>query len=157
MDWPLYADLLILIIVANAAPVLTSLLLGERLATPLDGGRTLGDGEPVLGASKTWRGVLSSWLFCALAAPLLGLPWSIGLVIGVFAMAGDLLSSFIKRRQRLSPGSSVPVLDQLPESLFPLLAVRAEFQLGLLGMLFVISVFGALNIMLTRLLKTAMR
>jgi CDP-2,3-bis-(O-geranylgeranyl)-sn-glycerol synthase len=47
-------------------------------------------------------------------------------------MAGDLLSSFMKRRLGLPPSSKAVGLDQVPESLFPLLACRQAFSLTLL-------------------------
>jgi CDP-2,3-bis-(O-geranylgeranyl)-sn-glycerol synthase len=40
------------------------------------------------------------------------------------AMTGDLLSSFIKRRMNLAPGSQALGLDQIPESLLPVIACR---------------------------------
>jgi hypothetical protein len=44
-------------------------------------------------------------------------------------MAGDLLSSFLKRRLGLAPSSRATGLDQIPESLFPLLACRSALAL----------------------------
>jgi hypothetical protein len=58
------------------------------------------------------------------AAALLGLGWKIGALIGIVAMASDLLASFVKRRLGLPPSSQAIGLDQIPESLIPLLACR---------------------------------
>ena len=90
--WPILQGL-ILLLVANGTPVLATRLLGQRLAWPLDCGLKLPDGRPLLGRSKTVRGVLLSILVTTAAAPLLGLPWWAGTVAGAAAMAGDLLSS----------------------------------------------------------------
>lgn len=45
-------------------------------------------------------------------------------------MAGDLLSSFLKRRLDLPPSSKATGLDQVPESLLPLLACRAVIDVS---------------------------
>jgi hypothetical protein len=45
-------------------------------------------------------------------------------------MAGDLLSSFVKRRLNLPPSSKATGLDQLSESLLPLLACRQLVDLS---------------------------
>ncbi|HWZ51041.1 MAG TPA: CDP-archaeol synthase [Granulicella sp.] len=106
-------------------------VLGRRWSWPIDGGVRLVDGQPLLGSSKTIRGVLFSLLLTAVGAPLVGLGWKVGLLTGAFAMVGDLFSSFLKRRTRLPAGGRASGLDQMPESLFPLLACR--HALGLSG------------------------
>ena len=49
-------------------------------------------------------------------------------------MAGDLFSSFLKRRFCLPSGTRVTGLDQVPESLFPLLACRNAVSLTVVDM-----------------------
>jgi CDP-archaeol synthase len=49
--------------------------------------------------------------------------------VAATAMAGDLLSSFVKRRFGLAPSSKATGLDQIPEALFPLLACRSALSL----------------------------
>jgi CDP-diglyceride synthetase len=120
----LILQLLILVAVANAMPVLAKKVLGGVLDRPLDNGAMLFDGRPLLGSSKTIRGILVSVLATPLAAVLMGLGWQIGVVVAVAAMTGDLLSSFIKRRFGLAPSSMAIGLDQIPESLLPFLAAR---------------------------------
>jgi CDP-2,3-bis-(O-geranylgeranyl)-sn-glycerol synthase len=44
-------------------------------------------------------------------------------------LAGDLLSSFLKRRFDLAPSTKATGLDQIPEALFPLLACRSALSL----------------------------
>jgi CDP-2,3-bis-(O-geranylgeranyl)-sn-glycerol synthase len=44
-------------------------------------------------------------------------------------MAGDILSSFVKRRLGRPPSSLATGLDQVPESLLPLLACRNPLSL----------------------------
>jgi CDP-archaeol synthase len=127
----LILQVLALLVLANATPVLVNNVLGRRCSWPIDGGVRLVDGQPLLGSSKTIRGVLFAVLLTAAGAPLVGLGWRIGLTIGAFAMAGDLFSSFLKRRMRLPAGGRATGLDQIPEALFPLLACR--HALGLSG------------------------
>ena len=55
-----------------------------------------------------------------------------GVVIGATAMAGDLLSSFCKRRLKLAPSSQALGLDQIPEVLLPAVVSRTWFDLSLL-------------------------
>jgi CDP-2,3-bis-(O-geranylgeranyl)-sn-glycerol synthase len=45
----------------------------------------------------------------------------VGLGFGLIALGGDLASSFVKRRMHWPAGHSAPLLDQLPESLLPLI------------------------------------
>ena len=124
MQTVLLLQLLVLVVVANATPVFAKKILGSALARPLDGGIVFPDGRPLLGASKTIRGVFLSVLVTPLIAMLLGLGWKVGLVIALSAMAGDIASSFAKRRMGFPPSSMAIGLDQIPEAFFPLLAAR---------------------------------
>ncbi len=125
MHFGLLIQLLVLIVVANGAPLLARAGLGARFNRPLDGGAIFADGRPWLGSSKTIRGVVVALAATPLAAPLLGLDWRVGVLVATGAIAGDLFSSFIKRRLGYAPGSTVIGLDHIPESLFPLMASRA--------------------------------
>lgn len=135
--WPILQGLW-LVLAANGTPVLATRLFGERASQPIDFRLSFLDGRRLFGPSKTIRGIIFSILGAALAAPMVGVAWEIGLRAGVAAMAGDLLSSFIKRRLGLSPQSMALGLDQIPESLFPLLACK-----GALGLSFGEAFIGA--------------
>src|SRR5258708_6078805 len=141
MHYPVILQLLLLLMVANGAPVIAKKLLGSRFAYPLDGGAGFVDGHPLFGASKTIRGILLSITVTSAAAAVIGLGWTIGLLVGTTAMAGDLFSSFIKRRLTLPPSSRAIGLDQIPESLFPLLACRGVFSLTLADIAVTVAVF----------------
>jgi hypothetical protein len=91
-------DVLILLMLANGAPLVAKQLLGDRRCYPLDGNLRFADGRRVFGPSKTVRGVILAVLATAAGAVILGLDWRVGAIIGSMAMAGDLFSSFIKRR-----------------------------------------------------------
>ena len=129
MHYVALAQLLILISLANGSPVIAKRIFGETYASPIDRNTRFVDGRPLLGRSKTIRGIVASLVVTALGAPLLGLHFRVGLLVAATAMAGDLLSSFLKRRFGLAPSSRATGLDQLPEALFPLLACRSAFSL----------------------------
>jgi hypothetical protein len=148
-------QLTILLAVANGAPVIATRILGSRLSCPLDEGVEFVDGRPLLGKSKTVRGIVVSILLSAMAAPLLGLGWKIGVAVGSATMAGDLLSSFVKRRLNLAPSSRATGLDQIPESLFPLLACRGTLSLSILDIAIGVAIFFAGEVVLSLLLYKA--
>ena len=144
-------QLLVLLSVANGAPVVAKKLLGEAWAWPLDGGCRFIDGRPLFGASKTIRGVAVSVILTTAAAPLLGLPLAIGAIVGVTAMAGDLFSSFLKRRLDRPSSSRATGLDQIPEALFPLLACRFALALTWADIILGVAVFFAGEVVFSRL------
>src|SRR5438132_5300360 len=97
--------------VANAAP----LLLGG--GSPLDGGRNFLDGERILGAHKTVRGLFAG-IIAGSAIGLAESPVHGRLLLGGFMIAlgtvlGDLLGAFLKRRIRIKPDSPMPIVEQL--------------------------------------------
>jgi CDP-2,3-bis-(O-geranylgeranyl)-sn-glycerol synthase len=108
-----------------------------------------------LGKSKTVRGIVVAILSSVMAAPLLGLGWKIGVAVGSAAMAGDLLSSFVKRRLKLASSSRATGLDQIPESLFPLLACRGALALSWLDIALGVAIFFAGEVVLSLLLYKA--
>lgn len=124
-------QLLLLLAVANTAPLLAKRLMGTRWAWPLDGGYIFVDGRPLLGPSKTIRGAVTALLLCALAAPVLGLPLEAGALLGAGAMAGDAFSSFIKRRLAIPSSGEAYGLDQVPEVFVPLLLVQLVLPVSL--------------------------
>jgi CDP-2,3-bis-(O-geranylgeranyl)-sn-glycerol synthase len=152
MHADLILQVLLLLAVANGTPVLIKKLLRNFLAYPLDGGRTFLDRRPLLGPAKTIRGVVTSILATSVCAPLLGATWTTGAIVGIAAMAGDILSSFIKRRVGLVSSSRVPGLDQIPESLLPALACRNLLGLTFADIIAVAVLFLIGEVVLARLL-----
>ncbi len=132
---------LALSILANAIPLIAKWLFGRHFAHPLDANLKFLDGRPLFGSSKTVRGIVFSLIFTAAAAPLLSLDVSLGIVVATTAMDGDLLSSFLKGRLGLKPSSRATGLDQIPESLFPLLACRSWLQLSTVDILAGVLIF----------------
>jgi CDP-diglyceride synthetase len=144
--------LLILIIVANGAPILADDLLGRRWAWPIDGGLVFSDGHRILGSSATVRGLVIAVLVAGVLSPLLGHSFWTGVLIGVWAMLGDILSSFVKRRLGVSPGEMAFGLDQIPESLLPLLVVAGDYRLGWDDILILVLAFALFDLVVSRLL-----
>lgn len=142
-----------LVLLSNAAPVLARIAFGKHLARPIDGGRRLADGRPLLGAAKTYRGIAAALVLTAAAAALLGLDWRLGLIIAAAAMAGDLLSSFVKRRMDKPVHARSALLDEIPEVLLPTLAVAMPLALTWLEGLAVVLGFVAVHMLLERLAR----
>lgn len=141
MRYFLILQLLVLLALANFSPILAKRLLGDSFAQPLDAGFTFYDGRPIFGKSKTVRGILVSLAATSGCALLLGINAGTGAWIAAAAMAGDLISSFVKRRLALVPGAQAAGLDQIPESLLPLLLVRHLLDLTTLEIITVTVIF----------------
>jgi len=154
-QWSLHlrtvGELLILLAVANVTPILTHCLLGSRYSYPVDGGLIFFDGQRLFGASKTLRGILLSIVATSAVAFLIGTNWVSGAAVSACSMGGDLFSSFWKRRFGLPAGNQATGLDQIPESLFPALALRQAFALTVADMSVVVVCFFVGEIVLSRM------
>ena len=148
----LILQLLVLLTLANGAPVIAKKISGGYFAFPLDFGVAFFDGRPVFGSSKTIRGLAVAVLATTAIAPLVGFDLMIGAIVAAAAMAGDLLSSFVKRRMNLAPSSQALGLDQIPESLFPMLACRGALSLTTVDIALGVLFFFVGEIFLSRLL-----
>lgn len=147
-----WLDLLLIVVAANSAPILLARILGHRFDAPIDGGHLFVDQQPLLGPSKTWRGLFGALILSSLIAPLLSYPIVVGASAGLLSMLGDLLSSFIKRRLKLPSSSQALLLDQLPEALLPAIALSSFFEIGLLPMLYLALSFLVLELTLSKIL-----
>ena len=145
----IYLQLLIVVIAANGAPILGRLLLKQFWSTPLDLGARFVDGEPLLGSSKTFRGVVFGVVTAGLFAEVVALPFEIGILMGALAMCGDMASSFAKRRFRLQSGSMAVGLDQIPESVMPLMGVKSVYGLSWPGIGLTVGGFLILELLLS--------
>ena len=119
---------------ANSFPILFSKIFKGKF--PMDFGKTW-RGKPIFGSNKTWPGFFGGILVGAIIGLLqskfiLGLllnssnisipayhiflqgrPIFAGLLLGIGALTGDLVKSFVKRRAGIAPGKSWPIIDQL--------------------------------------------
>ncbi|HWX34852.1 MAG TPA: CDP-archaeol synthase [Steroidobacteraceae bacterium] len=148
-------QILVLLTFANGTPIVAKKIFGSRFALPLDAGIIFFDGRPVFGASKTMRGIVVSILITSAIAPFIGLDLTIGAIIASSAMAGDLFSSFVKRRLNFPPSSQALGLDQVPESLFPMLACRDALSLTIAEIALGVGIFFIGELILSRLLFRA--
>ena len=143
---------LLLLLVVNGAPILARWLLGARESFPIDAHRIAPDGKPWLGPSKTVRGLVAAILAGSICAPVLGYSAAVGAAVGLLAMGGDLLSSFIKRRLGIASSGKALGLDQIPEALLPLAALRSIFDLSWAAVLLEVVAFLVLELLLSRIL-----
>lgn len=144
--------LLILLLVANGTPVVMKKLFAGRAARPIDGGRNFRDGRPLLGPSKTWRGLATAVVATALAGWALGVGVLLGALVGVAAHLGDLASSFTKRRLGIRTSGQALGLDQLPESVLPALVAAWPLGLGVAEVVAVAVLFLVGELALSRVL-----
>jgi len=144
--------LFVMLVLANGAPVVAAKVLRHRWSAPVDAGRTWFDGRPLLGKSKTWRGIVSGALCCALFALAAGQGFLFGLLFGVLALTGDLLSSFIKRRLGLTPSERMSWLDQVPEAALPVLLAMGWGLVGAWAGLLIVVLFTLSNMWISPLL-----
>ncbi len=153
----LIITLVLLLLMANGAPLLAGHWLHSRclyaIQRPIDAGYCCRDGQRLLGESKTWQGLLAALFITTAAAALLQFPLWAAMLLALLAMIGDLISSFIKRRLHCRRGLNMPGLDQLPESLLPMLGVSLVLPLSGLQILFPVLLFILIHIVLTELLS----
>jgi len=148
-------QLMALLTVANGTPLIAKKIFGRHFARPLDSGVRFFDQRSLFGSSKTVRGILLSILVTAVSAPIVDVDPGVGIVVASAAMVGDLFSSFLKRRLNLPPSSQALGLDQVPESLFPLLACRYSLSLTAIDIVLGIGIFFVGELVLSRLLYKA--
>jgi CDP-2,3-bis-(O-geranylgeranyl)-sn-glycerol synthase len=152
IDVSLIAGLLLLLLMANGAPILARNLFASAADWPIDAGYIASDGYRLLGPSKTWRGLVAAVVATAALAALLGYPLLLGALFGLYAMLGDLLTSFIKRRLGLLPSARAFGLDQLPEAVLPLALLHAQMGLDWLHGIVLLVLFIVTDVLLSRLL-----
>ena len=145
-------QILALLALANGTPIAAKNILGSRFSFPVDAGKNFRDGRPLFGPSKTVRGILVSIFVTTACAPLIGVDMAVGATAAVAAMAGDLFSSFVKRRLGFPPSSQAIGLDQIPESLFPMLACRDALSLTIADIAVGVVIFFAGELVLSYLL-----
>lgn len=135
------AQCLGLIATANVIPPLASIVFGTRFNGPVDAGVVWFDGRPLLGSSKTLRGMVLAVPASAFVSYLMGLGAMLGAMAGISAMAGDMASSFCKRRMGLKSSAPAVGLDQIPESLFPAIACTGPLSLSWYDVVAIVMLF----------------
>ncbi len=132
---------LLLLLAANGAPILTAKWLGKHMAWPIDFGYCLANGTELLGHSKTWRGLISAMFCTGILAVFFRIDPLIGTLFGILSMAGDCISSFIKRRLKYRSSSRSRGLDTVPESLLPILVLKQPLSLGAIDIFTIVLIF----------------
>jgi len=143
---------LVLLTLANGTPVIVKKIFESHMAWPIDAGVQFWDGQPLFGTAKTVRGIVSSIVVTAGLSPLLGVNAAAGCLVAGIAMVGDLFSSFVKRRLRRPPSTQAIGLDQIPESLFPLLACKSMLSLTFADIVLCVGIFLVGELIVSRLL-----
>lgn len=126
--------------------MLVARLLGSRWAWPIDAGRRLRDGRPLLGPHKTWRGLVAGTLAGASLAVALGSTAWLGAGFALLSLAADAAWSCVKRRLRVAPGRELWVADALLESLVPLVLLAGPLSIGVPEILAVAATFAVLDV-----------
>ena len=67
-------------------------------------------------------------------------------------MCGDLFSSFIKRRLKKHSSENCIPLDQIPESIFPALAMKTIYSLSLIQVIVIVFSFIIIELVLSDIL-----
>lgn len=148
---------------ANMAPVLIK-DHWRSLAKPIDGGKH------VFGNHKTWRGLLvatvsagllfliqwylgTHWEFFQTIAAYVytDFPWWFGFVFGLFAILGDLVKSFFKRRFHIADGASWFPFDQVDFLVGALLALELFIDVDVLTWVLALSLGISLHILVNRI------
>jgi CDP-2,3-bis-(O-geranylgeranyl)-sn-glycerol synthase len=132
---------LVLLLAANGAPVLVNNLLGRRWVCPVDNGLKLKDGHRLFGDTKTWRGVFAGMCLTTSLAIFCDTTLLTGVLFGFWAMIGDLLASFGKRRLGYTESNRARGLDTVLESLLPLLILKEPLALSVGDITVVVGIF----------------
>ena len=150
----IHLDLLVLIILGwcNFLPIAARILLRDRWNTPVDFGLKWTDQRFLFGPHKTWRGVFFSVSGGALLGGLTAMGALNGFWTGFYSMLGDIFSSFLKRRTGIASGGGAPGLDQVPESLLPVLVLRERLGLDFLDVCAVVFLFSVLEYLISPIL-----
>lgn len=118
---------------ANATPIFVAKFPGlVKLNAPMDFGKTY-RGQRILGAHKTWRGLISGMILATITLALQQLlvghyGWArtltaqvdyahlptlvLGPLFGLGALGGDAIESFFKRQRNVAPGEGWFPFDQ---------------------------------------------
>ena len=127
--------------VANSMPVIAAHLRWlSSFNRPVDLGLKF-RGRRVLGDNKTWRGLIVGIISGSVTGLLQG-SFTIGLLLSVGALAGDVTGSFIKRQLNIVPGGRWVPFDQIDFMLGALLIGWFIFPLTFVHVISALIIFG---------------
>lgn len=152
--------------VGNIAPVLGNKIpFIKKWQTPVDFKLKIFN-KRLLGESKTWKGLALGAVFGGLTNILIfilistssylssilefmngGLLYLIllGMLLGIFALLGDCLESFIKRQLKIAPGKSLPILDQIDYIIGAYALIFILFDLSLMHYVWGLIIYGLIH------------
>jgi len=112
---------------------------------PIDSGKSLPDGQRILGDHKTLRGFVGGLSVGVIVGAFESVLFSHNLLIvailaSLGALIGDLAGAFVKRRLKIKPGGSLPVLDQLDFVIGAMMLVSPVISLSLWTVLILLLV-----------------
>lgn len=152
--------------ISNMSPVFAKRIPGlNRLSAPIDGGKTY-KGVRVLGANKTWRGLLFGTLTGAISGLLIYRfaesqmqPYVtdtveaalLGMLLGFGALLGDAVESFFKRQKGVRSGDAWFPFDQTDYIIGGLVLAYPLAQPSTEIMLFVFVIYFGLHLVFTYL------
>ena len=114
--------------------------------------RKLGKTLNKVGINGFLLGIFAAIFATSVAAWLLGYSLITGSLVAIYAMLGDLLSSFIKRRLAMAPSSAAPFLDQVPESFFPAFMMMQVFNLEISSVILLVLIFIIMELAISHVL-----
>jgi CDP-2,3-bis-(O-geranylgeranyl)-sn-glycerol synthase len=100
----------------------------------------------LFGDHKTWRGLFAGTAAGATLAVWMDLPMSTGAAFAFASLTGDALSSALKRRFDLTPGTEVFGFDQLGETALPLLLLASPLDLSFIEGVLAGALFAILDL-----------
>ncbi len=150
---------------ANMAPVMIKKI--NFLRIPIDFNKTVNN-KPIFGKNKTFRGLVFGVLFAIIIAYLQFLLYSnnifvdaaivdysnwllIGFLLGLGAVIGDLVESFVKRRLNYEPGKPFVPFDQLDFVIGALIFVYPVVKLTLDKIIIILLLSFVLHIVMNHL------
>jgi CDP-2,3-bis-(O-geranylgeranyl)-sn-glycerol synthase len=143
--------------ISNMSPVLAKYIpLLKQWRTPMDFGIEY-DGHRLLGANKTWRGIIFGTLMGGLTAVIVSKlnintvaavsPFIVGCLLGFGALAGDAIESLFKRRRGVKPGESWFPFDQIDYIIGALALVSLFVSLPLWAVVTIFAVYFLLHLL----------
>ena len=144
-------QMVVLLAAANGTPVIAKKIFRHRFARPLDGGLDFIDGRPLLGTSKTIRGIVASLAITTASAPLVGLSPKIGALVALRRWRAT--SSRASRsagsacRQAAARSASIKFPNRFSRARLP-----AALSLKAADILLVVAIFFVGEIVLSRVL-----
>ncbi len=142
--------LLSLLIIINGTPILVRWVLHDHWSKPIDFGLKGFNGRPLLGRSKTWRGLIFAIITSVLVSHWFGFGLYFGLFFGSIVMLSDMAASYIKRRMGLDPSDQAIGLDQIPESLIPLIYANLVLDFGWSHVFLLSAAFMVLELIISK-------